>query len=272
MNKFAHSRNINSMDKKELIGFVLNDIKELGLIVEGLHEMDKIPKAMQELVISKTQNILDKFYQLEEVPQKNEEIISGDMLTENENILTFDEKPGITAIWEEAIQEEEIREEEEEIVTVSQPVQSEKLAFQSQLLFAEEEQKEEEEEILPVEELQPEEEKGTIIADENRKVQERTTNEKFASQIQTINTVIASKRIERRFVQNLRKAINLNDRYRYQKELFGGSVDLMNKAIDNLDAMESLEEAMAYVQKEFAWNPESGTVMDFYLLLECRFS
>jgi hypothetical protein len=77
------------MDKKELIGFVLNDIKELGLIVEGMHEMDKIPKIMQELVISKTQNILDKFHQLEEVRQKKEEIISGDILTENKNLLTF---------------------------------------------------------------------------------------------------------------------------------------------------------------------------------------
>ena len=283
MNKFAHSRNIDSMDKKELIWFVLNDIKELGLIVEGLHEMDKIPKAMQELAISKTQNILDRFHQLGETPQKKEEIIP-DMLIVNENLPIFEEKP--EEIPEEEILEEEILEEvvqiqekiikeEKEKDNVPQKVEfkEEKTVLQSQLLFFEEEKTEEEEVILPVEEpQQPEEIKGTVIADEQTKVQERTTNEKFSSQIPTLNTIIASKRVERRFVQNLRKAINLNDRYRYQKELFGGSVDLMYKVIDKLDTMESLEEATAYLQKEFAWNAESGTVIDFYLLLESRFS
>jgi len=70
----------------------------------------------------------------------------------------------------------------------------------------------------------------------------------------------------------LRKAININDRYRYRKELFDGDTGLMNSVIDKLDAMKSLEEAMAYVRREFVWDEKSITVTDFYLLLENRFS
>jgi len=279
------------MDKKELIGFILNDIKELGFIAEGMHEMDKIPEVMQELAVSKTQNILDKFCQLKE--KQKEEVLPEEVWTEKESILVFDDIV------------EPVEEEEKSPVSQNIEVREEKTVTQSLLLFAEEEA---EEKILPVagqqpeeenqqpeevdqqpeeenqqpeeidqqpkeENQQPEEEKGTIIVQEEIKVQERTTNEKFKFRIPAVNPAIATgRRTESRFVQNLRKAINLNDRYRYQKELFGGSIELMNKVIDKLDAMKSLEEAMAYVQREFAWDAESGTVADFYLLLESRFS
>ncbi len=39
------------MDKKELISVILNDIKELDLIVKGMYELEKIPGVMQELAI-----------------------------------------------------------------------------------------------------------------------------------------------------------------------------------------------------------------------------
>ena len=209
------------MEKKELIGFISNDIKELELIVKGMQEM----KVMQELAISKTQNILDRLYRLEESFQKEE----------------------MPAEAEECLSEEEIPEE-----------------FELQ---------EEDNIELIEEEVLPEEKKGTVIANEKIKVQERTTNEKFKSRIPSVNTALpTNKRIESRFIQNLRKAINLNDRYRYQRDLFGGNAELMNSVIERLDAMSSLEEAMVYVRGEFTWNTESETVTDFYLLLESRFS
>ena len=260
------------MDKKELIGLILNDIKELGFIAKGMHEVDKIPEVMQELAVSKTQSILDKFCQLKE--KQKEEILPEEVWTEKEDILAGPIVP-IDPV------------EEKETVAISQNIEDreEKTVIKSQLLlFVEEEAEEEiltvadqqpEEVNLQPEEVvqQPEEEKGTIIVQEETKVQERTTNEKFKFRIPVVNPVVATgRRTESRFVQNLRKAINLNDRYRYQKELFGGSIELMNKAIDKLDAMKSLEEAMAYVQREFEWDAESGTVADFYLLLESRFS
>ena len=262
----AYLRDINFMDKKELIGFILNDIKELGLIVEGMYEMDKIPKVMRELAISKTRNILDRFCQLEETPQREE--IFSDILTIKENLFISDEKPEVI---QETIQEEG----KNAVIPVQVESIGEKMVLQSQLLFAEEEAEEMAEEKIPeeVDQSPSKEEKGTIIVEEEKKVQERTTNEKFKFRVSSVNPVgTTGKRVESRFVQNLRKAINLNDRYRYQKELFGGSVELMNRTIDKLDAMQSMEEAKAYVQEEFTWDAESGTVADFYLLLESRFS
>ena len=208
------------MDKKELIEFILNDIKELELIAKGMHEMDRIPGVMQKLAITKTQSILNRFYRLEE-PQLEEPQL---------------EEPQL----EEPFPKEEISLEEKESTIIA-------------------------DEIIADE----------IVSEEVKvQVRERTTNEKFQSRNPSVNNTVVStnKRAEDRFIQNLRKAINLNDRYRYKKELFGGDLELMNSVIDKLDAMTSLESATDYLRKEFAWDTESETVTDFYLLLEGRFS
>jgi len=278
------------MDKRELIEFILNDIKELELIVKGMHEMDKIPGVMQELAIGKTRNILDRFRRLEESFPKEE--ISLDNLLTKESFI-FDEEP-------ELLQKEEISLEKEEEYLLKEEI-SEKFELQEENIveLVEKEQKidtfqevEPEEkktvsEPVPVRtgkkvgkvqpaDQQPEEKKSTVVASEKVKVQvqERITNERFKFRDTSVNNTVVStnKRIENRFIQNLRKAINLNDRYRYQKELFGGNLELMNSVVDKLDAMASLEDATDYLRREFAWDAESKTVTDFYLLLESRFS
>jgi predicted RND superfamily exporter protein len=137
------------------------------------------------------------------------------------------------------------------------------------------ENKKEKKEPKPEKEPEPE-----IIAKKPEKVKEpdklkreATTNEKFKSQVSSLHTVVSTgKKAESRFVHSLRKAINLNDRYRYQRELFKGNIELMNQVVEKLDTMKTLKEAMDYVQREFSWDSQSETVADFYSLLENRFS
>ncbi|MDR1729192.1 MAG: hypothetical protein LBR52_00815 [Prevotellaceae bacterium] len=254
------------MDKRELIGFILNDIKELELIVKGMYELEKIPDVMQELAISKTQNIQDRFSRLKVKENPQPEIQPPvENLPETTAIL-----PEETKVREEPETEQEeaveLIEEEQEIIFYQEMEPEEKPQEDSEVP----EPGNPKSEILEL--IQPEEKKGTFFAEVKVQVQERTTtNEKFKSRVHSA-TATSLKRVESRFIQNLRKAINLNDRYRYQKELFGGNAELMNSVIDRLDAMSSLEEATDYVQKEFIWNMDSQTVTDFYSLLESRFS
>ena len=200
------------MDKKVLIGFVLKDIKELELIVKGMYEMDKIPEVVQELVISKTESILEHFHNL---------------------------KGGTFETKKETIQEEKIASVEKTEID------------------------------LP-EVKEPGKESGKESGKVERKA---TTNEKFKPQTPSPHVAVSTgKRAESRFIHSLRKAINLNDRYRYQRELFRGNIELMNQVVEILDTMKTLSEAKDYVQREFAWDSQSETVADFYSLLENRFS
>lgn len=72
-------------------------------------------------------------------------------------------------------------------------------------------------------------------------------------------------------VDDIRKAISLGDRFLFQRELFGGDGEKMNKTIDKLNSMNSLDEAMAFISKKFEWNTESQAYELFINILRRRY-
>ena len=73
-------------------------------------------------------------------------------------------------------------------------------------------------------------------------------------------------------VEDIRQAISLGDRFLFQRELFAGNGELMQKTLDELNALDSLEEAMDYVADNFEWDKESTAVQLFENVLKRRFS
>ena len=72
-------------------------------------------------------------------------------------------------------------------------------------------------------------------------------------------------------VEDIRKGITMGDRFLFQRELFGNNGELMNKTIDALNKLDSLEEAMAYTRQKFPnWNKESNAYELFTNLLKRR--
>lgn len=73
-------------------------------------------------------------------------------------------------------------------------------------------------------------------------------------------------------VENIRQAISLGDRFLFQRELFAQNGEKMQKALDELDKLGSLDEAMAYIDKHFQWDKESSTYELFLNVLRRRFN
>ena len=73
-------------------------------------------------------------------------------------------------------------------------------------------------------------------------------------------------------VEDIRQAISLGDRFLFQRELFAGNGELMQKTLDELNALGSLSEAMDYVLENFEWDKESTAVQLFENVLKRRFS
>ena len=72
-------------------------------------------------------------------------------------------------------------------------------------------------------------------------------------------------------VEDLKKAISVGDRFLFQRELFGGNGELMNKTIAVLNELPSLADAEAYITKSFPdWNKESNAYELFCNLLKRR--
>lgn len=70
---------------------------------------------------------------------------------------------------------------------------------------------------------------------------------------------------------DLKSMIGLNDRFRFLNELFGGNSGEFNAAINQLDEIDSLEEAEDYLDRLFGvyhWDKNGQAYSDFHLLIK----
>lgn len=74
---------------------------------------------------------------------------------------------------------------------------------------------------------------------------------------------IEVRKVDGRLISDLRKAIGLNDRIRFQKELFASDQTLMNETIEYLNGVASYDEALKYLSDNFEWDDENETVKYF---------
>ncbi|MDR3060955.1 MAG: hypothetical protein LBU57_02435 [Dysgonamonadaceae bacterium] len=78
--------------------------------------------------------------------------------------------------------------------------------------------------------------------------------------------------ISRQLATDLRKIISLNDRFRFQKDLFNGNVELMDDTLDQLNGFTSLNDTLIFLNNHFSWNWEEEPASDFKIILEKKFS
>ena len=74
-------------------------------------------------------------------------------------------------------------------------------------------------------------------------------------------------------VKDVRSAISLNDRVLFIRELFGGDAGLFQKAVDDINAMGSLDEMVAYVNERHpGWDLDSDTVYRLIMAVRRKLS
>ncbi|MCZ4244598.1 hypothetical protein [Pedobacter punctiformis] len=77
-------------------------------------------------------------------------------------------------------------------------------------------------------------------------------------------------------IQDLKQAINLNEKLLFVKDLFGGYNMAYSEALDLVNRMNNFEAADSFLQKNYAaknnWAAKQATVDQFYELLNRRFS
>lgn len=281
------------MNKNKLITFILNDISELDMLTKCMESMETIPYAMHDLALQKVRNILSEFEQLsveskEEVQNSQIKTVASQPVEDKPNepeTIEVSVKPAVEKI--EVVEKAQIEQPQEvdvkedlvsqkknatiEVDTVAvdkvrvaiqepEPVVIEELSAPEPVVEVQKEV------VKPVEVEIPAQVKEVVkpIVEQPKQAVNNPviTNERFKG----------GRRFESRFVTDLKKALNLNDRLRYQRELFGGDMALLNSTIDKLNAMSSFGEAEAYVAENFNWDTTEGAAFEFMELLEARFT
>ena len=141
-----------------------------------------------------------------------------------------------------------------ELDTVQKPVEGENI----QPILTE---KEIEETIL--EEVEEEKETLQVVESQSQiEVQE------------TIKNVSAGSILGERIgpVTDLRRSISLNDSFRFSRELFNGDSEQMNRVIEQISEMSSLDTAIAFLYSKVNVDEENEAMIDFQELLKKYFN
>ena len=74
-------------------------------------------------------------------------------------------------------------------------------------------------------------------------------------------------KLQRHLSRDIRKAFSVNDRFRFQRELFAGSANAMNTAIEHIEMMRSYGNAELYFFSQLHWDRDDEVVKDFMAIV-----
>ncbi len=77
--------------------------------------------------------------------------------------------------------------------------------------------------------------------------------------------------VDARRLTDIKKAMGLNDRFRFRHDLFANDDELMMRTIDELNRLDNFDEAMNYIKSRFDWDIEDPTVTYLIDILHRRF-
>jgi cell wall-associated NlpC family hydrolase len=241
------------MSKEVYIALIQKDIKELDVIAQGLYETDFPSPTVIKLASSKAMDIVNNLQRLSAVKQEESKAEK-----ENQEKLAAEAKAKAEKEEQERLAAEAKAKAERE--------EQERLAAEAKAKAEKEEQ-----ERLAAE---AKAKAAAIINDHNKHsiIEEKIGNvESKVEQLSKEKGDSMADKIASSKISSIKSAISIADRFRFQRELFGGNADLMNSTLDRLDACSTIEEAEDIINDFTEWNPEDENVNDFLKLLGRRF-
>lgn len=78
--------------------------------------------------------------------------------------------------------------------------------------------------------------------------------QKFRNEVMGAGKKDMSSVIQNKPIADLTKAIGINDKFLFTKELFNGNAELYSKTIKQLNTFENINDAIIYIQENFSWD------------------
>ncbi len=227
------------MNKETLIALIEKDIDELKTLTRGFSELDEFPQPLLDLAANKADSLRNNLLQLPH--------ISTGKPTENEPIaeeVAPEIAPAAAPIIDAPTPEPEPQPVvEPEPVAVAEP----------------------QPELEPVEEPAPAVEPHPTVAETLAK--KPTVVEEFEQKDdESLAHAIASQP-----VTDLKQAISIADRFRFQRELFANNGEAMIKALDALNACTTFAEAEQLLINRLNLPHDNPATTDFVELVHRKF-
>lgn len=106
-------------------------------------------------------------------------------------------------------------------------------------------------------------------------VSEITGGETQGESQQMVNDILSSEKNESGYqiipVNSIRDGIGINDRFLFTRELFGGNQSKFEITVDQLDQLNTIQDAVNYLKANFKWNKTEAS-QKFLALVKRRFT
>ena len=277
------------MNRKLLVTLLQKNIEELNMITDGFMEMNEYPSAIIHLAKRKTEDIRTIIEQLaeikdatsvapvttpviekviaEEIPVEAESEIKEEIIEEievqaapvQESIET--PQPELEPIVEliEEVQEDSMEETTEEL-TITQTEDETEITLETS-------ETTQVTEVIDNHEVKvtTNETTKTTIAD---KIIHPTVsrNEVMSKSDNSLSATIANKKIS-----DIKQAISIGDRFRFQRELFKGNGEEMNKTLSYINQLATLDEVLSFLKSKYGWDEANEATEDFYQIVRRKF-
>ncbi len=279
------------MNRKLLVTLLHKNIEELGMITESFLEMNEYPKTIIQLAKRKTEDIQTILDELAGNKENLETIKIADI---NQNEVKIEEifieqqpieMPEPVAALEPVILPEPSEVEVPiEIHAPADPIIEEPAFIEVQMDEIETTTETTIEQTIEIENnnsitettlttetviteviKHTEEQKKVTIAD---KIGNQTTsrNEKLSQVDNSLSATHANKK-----VTDIKQAISIGDRFRFQRELFKSNGEDMNKTLSYINQLATLNEAMSFLKSKYGWDETNEAVEDFYQIVKRKF-
>lgn len=228
-----------TMKKEAIIDIIINDLKEIELLLQNFKYGENIEGAFIDLLHSKQQNI-------------SKEIALLDFWRNDEKQVPHIEAPKTPA--EEAPKALAVEPEPQVIKAVEpEPVKESVAIVEQPTVVAEPEP--------VVEPVAVNKVADAVVTAAKPNAAETITRQAKGSDVKNYGTPVS----------DIKKAIAIADRFLFQKELFGGDANEFNSAINRANEMTSYEEAESHFLSNYGWDIENKTVEAFLKAVHRKF-
>ena len=228
------------MNKDTLIALIEKDIAELQTLTQGFAEMETFPQPLIDLAVTKVESLRHCLTAMPEAARDS-------VRTEPEMLAPVPDEAPITVPESAAVVEPEPT-----LVVEPEPIPE----------VCEDADNQPDTDVAT-----PDETATQIVAETIHKPE--TVIDAFEKQQE--NESLAAT-IAHRPVTDLKRAISIADRFRFQRELFDNNGEQMATVLDALNQCTSLEQAEAYLEKHCALPPDKSATTDFVDLIKRRFA
>lgn len=228
------------MNKDTLIALIEKDIAELQTLTQGFAEMETFPQPLIDLAVTKVESLRHCLTAMPEAARNS-------VRTEPEMPAPVPDEAPVTMPESAAVVEPEPT-----LIVEPEPIPE----------VCEDADNQSDTDVAA-----PDETATQIVAETIHKPE--TVIDAFEKQQE--NESLAAT-IAHRPVTDLKRAISIADRFRFQRELFDNNGEQMATVLDALNQCTSLEQAEAYLEKHCALPPDKPATTDFVDLIKRRFA